>query len=78
MSQSLAKLIRNAAEQVNHPTDVTRSLWSAKADGGDWATHQFAMTGFVEEDVEALFESDTQVKPLGCVRGCVTFQSTLT
>lgn len=63
--QSLARLIRNAAEEINHPNDESRSLWTAQSDGGDWAAHQLATNGVVEEDLESLFGSETGVRPLG-------------
>jgi N-acetylated-alpha-linked acidic dipeptidase len=60
-SPSLALLLKSAAEQIEHPTDATRSLWSMK-DGGDWKEFNVLQD---EVDFEELFASGTGIGALG-------------
>ncbi len=60
-SPSLALLLKSTAEQIEHPSDESRSLWSMK-DGGDWKEFNALQD---EVDFEELFASGTGVSALG-------------
>ncbi|TFL05937.1 hypothetical protein BDV98DRAFT_648051 [Pterulicium gracile] len=57
-SPSLAHLIRQTAQDLDHPTEAGRSLWDARTDTGKFP----APAGHVEEQFETLSEG---VRPLG-------------
>lgn len=59
-SPSLAKLVQSAAEQINHPTDDSRSLWSMQDDGSweEYLSAQGLSSGEHEDAIKA-------VSPLG-------------
>lgn len=65
LKQSLAWLIRNAAEEIQHPTDESRSLWTMK-DGGDWSTYNAETKGLQAPiEYDDLFASGSGISPLG-------------
>ena len=63
--QSLAWLLKGAADDVITVSDPSRSVWDTRKDGGDWKEWRLTAQGIDEVDFEALFASGTGVGALG-------------
>lgn len=66
-TQSLAWLVREAAEEINTSADPSRSAWDTQIDGGDWEVWRTANGLLDEDEMELAGKHDTGVKPLGYV-----------
>jgi hypothetical protein len=64
-TQSLAWLVREAAEEINTSADPSRSAWDTKFDGGDWEVWRAANGLMAEDELALAGKHDTGVSPLG-------------
>jgi hypothetical protein len=66
-AQSLAWLVREAAEEINTSADPSRSAWDTQIDGGDWEVWRTANGLMAQDELALAGKHDTGVKPLGYV-----------
>lgn len=64
-SPSLAGLMKAASEEIQHPSDPTRSAFSASADGGEWSDYPLASPEYSTDEFEVKFASSTGIPSLG-------------
>lgn len=53
--------MKTTSEEINHPTDVSRSAWSAREDGKDWKDFKSMSIANSIDEFETLFESGTGI-----------------
>ena len=57
--------MKSTSEEIRHPTDESRSAWSARLDGGDWNSFKSLAAPQGQDNFEALFASGTGIPSLG-------------
>ena len=65
--QSLAWLLRGAAQDVLTTANASYSVWDTRGAGGNWKEFRLSTLGIEEQDYEDLATSGTGVSALGRV-----------
>jgi N-acetylated-alpha-linked acidic dipeptidase len=63
-SPSLANLLRDAALEIEHPSNPNRTLWEMQ-DGGNWTSYNADVKGLFDKDPHASSVNSIGIKALG-------------